>query len=440
MKIPIRGIKVDSSLLFRIEWKFPLPKIYLHERFENIAKWTARIIVGFGIGASFLALPTSIDFSVAVGLLLIEVIIEKIVFEYSVLIIQPPPDFKVEETQWITNGYLFPDPKYKQQYDLQNHFGPVYKDEAYGKQFFDYLRSWNSGESDDVENNICLSFVIEEDNSYTTYIYANPDRKWLDIAFNSYRENIKYEKYGKVQQSMVMQMVYWKTLLNKKGTLFYSFISEQEQDKTFHFCPFYLDNETPVAIDSFVVKKYRYNLKRREEITERDIEFYYGPTIKIDPEVKRSIPSNPQAEINRLFRIDMEAAINTASSIEFALPEDYEKSPPLIYIIFETAALASKAYGLFFRRFSSYKCSAEIRKDRKGLAIKIRETEELFAESKPLNYFKDNYENFKNSEQANNKIVLAFGFKDGGQPIIVYTDNPYIPFVITKCLFRGRLN
>lgn len=427
-------------MLFRIEWKFPLPKIYLHERFENIAKWTARIIVGLGIGASLLALPTFIDFSAAVGLLLLEVTIEKIVFEYSVLIVQPPPDFKIEESQWVTNGYLFPDPQYKKQYDLQNHFGPVYKDEAYSKQFFDYLRSWNNGESDDMENNICLSFVIEEDNSYTTYIYANPDRKWLDVAFNNYRENVKYEKYGKVQQSMVMQMVYWKTLPNKKGTLFYSFISEQEQDKKFHFCPFYLVNEKPVAIDSFVVKKYGYSLKRRDEVTERDLEFYYGPTIKIDPEVKRSIPSNPQAEINRLFRIDMEAAINTAASIEFVLSADYEKSPPVIYVIFDTATLASKAYGLFLRRFTSYKCSAEVRKDRNGLTIKFKETQELFAESKPLAYSKENYKNFKNSEQANNKIVLAFGFKDGNQPVIVHTDNPYVPFVITKCLFRGRFN
>ncbi|PZR38395.1 MAG: hypothetical protein DI538_09705 [Azospira oryzae] len=440
MKIRIRGLSVDTNLLFRAEWKFPLPKIYLHERFEKFAKWTSRIIVGLGIGASLMALPTFLDFSVAILLLGVEVIIEKIVFEYSVLIVQSPPNFSVDEDQWITNGYLFPEPQYKQQYDLQNHFGPVYKDEGYGKQFFDYLKSWNTNDPDDADNNICLSFVVEEDNSYTTYIYANPDRKWLDAAFNQYRESVKYEKYGKVQQSMVMQMVYWKTLPNLKGTLFYSFTSVQERDKKFHFCPFYMVNEKPVAIDSHIITKYHYSFKKREEITDRDLEFYYGPTIKIDPDVKRSIPSNPQEEVNRLFRIDMETAINTAVSIEFALSENYEKSPPVIYIIFETASLASKAYGLFLRRFSSYKCSAEIRKDRKGLAIKIRETEELFAESKPLNYSKDNYENFKNSEQANNKIVLAFGFKDGGQPVIVHTDNPYIPFVITKCLFRGRLN
>src|SRR5690606_29184159 len=63
-------------------------------------------------------------------------------------------------------------------------------------------------------------------------------------------------------------------------------------------------------------------------------------------------------KINRLFRTDMEAAINTAVSIEFLLSENYEKSPPVIYIIFDTAALASEAYRLFLRRFTSYKCSA----------------------------------------------------------------------------------
>ena len=440
MKIKIKGIIIDSSTLIRVQWKLPIPKIYLHEKFEGIAKWVSRFIVGSGIAVSFLALPTVLDVAVALLLLGFEVMVEKIVFEYSVLIVQPPPSFTVDEDQWITNGYLFPEPKYKQLYDLQNHFGPVYKTEAYGKQFFDYLKSWNTDSPNDVDNNICLSFVIEEDNSYTTYIYANPDRKWLDIAFHAYRENVKYEKYGKVQQSMVMQMVYWKTLPNLKGTLFYSFLSEQKEKDKFHFCPFFLVEDKLIAIDSHVITKYSYSIKKREEVTDRDLEFYYGPTIKIDPKVSRSIPSNPQQEINRLFRDDMELAINTADRIEFVLSENYEKSPPLIYVIFGTPALASEAYRIFLRRFTSYKCSAEVRKDRNGLSIKFVETPEIFAESKALGYDRDNYQEFKNSEQANNKIVLAFAFRDGAQPVIVYSDNPYVPFVINRCLFRGRFN
>lgn len=83
MKIKIKGLTIDSNALIRVQWKFPLPKIYLHEKFEGIAKWVARIIVGSGIAVSFLALPTMLDVTVAILLLGLEVMIEKIVFEYS---------------------------------------------------------------------------------------------------------------------------------------------------------------------------------------------------------------------------------------------------------------------------------------------------------------------------------------------------------------------
>lgn len=54
----------------------------------------------------------------------IEPIIEKIVFEYRVIIVQRLPNFKIDQSQWLTNGYLFPNPVYPQPLDLQHHFGP----------------------------------------------------------------------------------------------------------------------------------------------------------------------------------------------------------------------------------------------------------------------------------------------------------------------------
>lgn len=438
MKIRLKGLRIDTHFLFRIEWKLPLPKIYFHERFEKPAKWTTRIITAVGIGVSFLALPTLIDFVVALVLLAFEVIVENIVFEYSVIIIQPPPEFKVDESQWITNGYLFPEPEYKEEYNLQIHFGPVYQDEAYAKQFFDYLKSWNLDNCEDKENNICLSFVMEADNSYTTYIYANPDRKWLDAAFNEYREDAKYEKYGKGQQSIVMQMVYWKTLPNKKGTLFYSFQSVQDANSEFNFCPFYMEEEKPIAIESHIIKKYKYSVKNRGEITNRDLEFYYGPTINIDPVIRRSIPSNPQDEINRLFLTDLETAINRADSIKFVLAENPNESPPVIYFIFPTPQLASRASGLLNRRFDSYNCDVEFRKARNGLVLRLKEGKEMSIESDPFSYSEPEYEAFRGSDQSEGKTVLAFACMNGGQPVIISSENPYKPFVVNRCKFRGQ--
>jgi hypothetical protein len=436
MRLKYKGWIIDSSTLFRIRWKFPLPKIYVHEKFEKIAKYISRSIVAFGIIVSLFALPTLIDFGVAILLLILEVIVEKIVFEYSILIVQPLPNFKVEESQWLTNGYLFPDPVYKNQYDLQNHFGPVYKDKAYAVKFFEYLKSWNRMIEDDKENNICLSFILELDNSYTTYIYANPNRKWLDEAFNLYREINKVEKYGKTQQSMVMQMVYWKTLPTKKGTLFHSFIASQNQSSKFHFCPFYLENKLPVALQDYSIIKYNYSFRNRHEITREHIEFYYGPTIKINPDKKKPIPENPQDEINKLFEKDLELRLSSAISLEFSLADNYKISPPIIGLIFKDSKDASEAYKRVLTRFTNAGSSAVITKKKNKLTLKLKENNIFSIKTNSLDFNKQSFEKFINSEQSRGKTVLLFGFKDGEQDIFVSTEENFRPLLINKCKFK----
>ena len=175
----------------------------------------------------------------------------------------------------MTNGYLFPNPQYKQEYNLFNHFGPAYKDKKYAIEFFTYLKSWNQDSENDIDNNICLSFVLEDDKSYTTYLYANPNRKWLDKMFTDYREKTKYDKYGKNQQSMVMQMIYWKNLKLVDTSLFPKFLEEQKADEKFYFVPFYLDNDKLVAIEELKIAKYKYQIRNRKDLTKNDTEYHH---------------------------------------------------------------------------------------------------------------------------------------------------------------------
>lgn len=275
MKIKVGNWKVDLTTLIRIEWRKPFPKIVIHEKFEKYVKWTLRVLTFIGIGTSLVSLPPIYSLLLSVGLLLIEQFFEKILFEYTVFIVQPFPDFKIEYDQWLTNGYLFPNPQYKQEYNLFNHFGPAYKDKKYAIDFFTYLKSWNQDSENDIDNNICLSFVIEDDKSYTTYLYANPNRKWLDEMFNDYREKTKYDKYGKNQQSMVMQMIYWKNLKLVDTSLFPKFLEEQKADEKFYFVPFYLANDRPVAIEELKIAKYKYQIRNRKDLTKNDTEYHH---------------------------------------------------------------------------------------------------------------------------------------------------------------------
>ncbi len=275
MKIKVGNWKIDSKTLMRIEWKFPFPKIIFHEKFEKQVKWTLRILTLIGIGTSVISLPTIWSLILSVCLVLIEQFFERIIFEYTVFIVQQFPDFEVDYNQWLTNGYLFPNPEYAEHYELFNHFGPAYTDKDYANKFFTYLKSWNQNSFDDRDNNICLSFVLEDNNSYTTYLYANPKRKWLDEMFMSYREKNKYEKHGEKQQSFVVQMIYWKNLKLVDGSLFPKFLNDQPDNGKFYFMPFYMDNDTPVPIEEIKILKYEYQVRKRSELTNRNIEFYY---------------------------------------------------------------------------------------------------------------------------------------------------------------------
>jgi len=273
MIIKVGNWEVDSTTLFRVEWRKPFPKIILHEKFETKVKWTLRVLTFVGVGTSVISLPPLYSLLLSIGLLLFEQFLERILFEYTVFIVQPFPDFEIDYEQWLTNGYLFPNSAYKD--ELLNHFGPVYMTKEYAIKLFTYLKSWNLDNADDNDNNICLSFVLENDNSYTTYLYANPDRKWLDTMFDEYIEKSKYEKYGKQQQSLVMQMIHWKNLELFDTSLFLKFINDQKTKGEYYFLPFYIDNGQPIPIEDLKICKYEYQLIKRDKLTKNDIEYHY---------------------------------------------------------------------------------------------------------------------------------------------------------------------
>jgi hypothetical protein len=277
MKFKVGNWKVDSRTLIRLEWRKFYPKLIVHEKFEKYVKWTLRILAFIGIIISFLVLPYYLGIVVSISLFAIQALIERTLFEYSVMIIQPFPDFEINYDQWITNGYFIFYEGIKGYEEYLNYFGPAYEDENYAYQFFSYIREWNQNKDTDFDNNICISFIYESDVSYTTYLYANPKRKWLSESFAEEKEKKKLEKYGKEQQSMVIQMLYWKNLKMTNGMYFTKFIESQKKrkNKKFYFAPFVHKNEKLGYIEELKVLKADFKVKGRSELTENEIEYHY---------------------------------------------------------------------------------------------------------------------------------------------------------------------
>ncbi|NOU60823.1 hypothetical protein [Marinifilum caeruleilacunae] len=277
MKIKVGNWKVDSRTLIRLEWRKYYPKLIIQEKFEKHIKWILRGLALLGILISFFVLPYHVGIIVTIVLFAIQTLIEKALFEYSVMIVQPFPDFKIDYDQWVTNGYFITNEEVEGYENYPNYFGPAYKDENYAYNFFSYIREWNQNSDTDFDNNICISFIYEDDVSYSTYLYANPDRKWLDESFNSEKDKMKLEKYGKEQQSMVIQMVYWKNLKMTNGMFFTQFIESQKkrEKKEFYFAPFIHKNGKIGYIDELKVLKVDFKVKGRSELTENEVEYHH---------------------------------------------------------------------------------------------------------------------------------------------------------------------
>lgn len=279
MKIKISDkLKVDSRTLIRLEWRNFLPILIVHEKFEKKIKWVLRVIAFTGITTSVI----SIDkwyFSLGLSILifLVEQFFERTIFEYTTLVVQPLPDFEIDYKQWKTNGFMVPMIE-----NLQDlcYVGPTYQDKEYAIKFFNYLKAWNWDSDIDNDNNIILSFIIEPDERYTTYLYANQGRKNLKAMFKLVAEQNKLEKYGKKQQQFVMQMVYWHTLPFKNGYYIKQFLDFQKPDQKFYLTPSVLPEQEGGQVEFIfdsAILKFGYKLKRRQELDSRDMEFHHPP-------------------------------------------------------------------------------------------------------------------------------------------------------------------
>ncbi len=279
MKIKISdNIKVGSSTLIRLEWRKFLPVLIVHEKFENKIKWILRTIAFIGIATSLITIDKwYYSLGLSILIFLVEQFFERTIFEYTTFVVQSFPDFTIEYDQWKTNGFMIPMTKNEQ--DLC-YAGPSYQDKEYAIKFFNYLKSWNWDSDIDTDNNIVLSFIIEPNERYSTYLYANTGRKNLNEMFKTVAEQSKFEKYGKKQQQLVMQMIYWHTLDFKDGYYIKTFLEFQKTNEKFYLTPSVIpqsENGQVEFIFESAILKFGYKSKYRHELNGHDIEFHYPP-------------------------------------------------------------------------------------------------------------------------------------------------------------------
>lgn len=431
MKIKIgKDLYVNSNTLVRIEWRKWYPALVIHEKFEKIVKWMLRVIAFVGIATSVISINEwYLSLGLSLLIFLVEQFFERTIIEYTAMVFQPPPDFEVEYGQWKTNGFMIP--KERNGIDLP-HFGPSYLSEEYAEKFFNYLRSWvNDSSNDDKENCLVVSLVIEPNEKYTTYIYANLGRKRLDYMFKVIEDSSKLEKYGKRQQNFIAQFFYWNTLDFKDGYYIKQFLEFQKSNDPFYFTPSVIQpfGLPPKFLFDCSIKKYHLKVTNRQDIKPNEPEFNFDPAKWKEKKVSKDDVEEVIEKQRDIFD-DIQDSLSTAVDVGFMPNQD--RSVGAINLCFDgDCVVPYEAYKKLMEQAKEKEVTVVIATHHDTLDLQIK-IESVDKEIKlyNLNYDKVEFEKFKAVNGGGEKIVLLVGYPPANEKKIIL-GNGMSPQIVT---------
>lgn len=233
--------------------------------------------MGIGLLSSLLSFSIPLSFALALCLLLLEQFIERIVFTYAIMYVQPMPDFTYDPREWAGMGYAFP----RDQSDEKklNVVGPAFRTEEFAEKFFGLLRTWNYNDEVDQEDNVCVSFIIEEDSEYTVYIYPNKDRPSAKSFWEEIEKKLNASEQTRKYDRLLIQFKFVHSFpLHEGSSLFNMFRETQQAERPFWFQPFLFKEDGQIEMLHIKpILKFHWTIKERSEVTPGEIEFRSGP-------------------------------------------------------------------------------------------------------------------------------------------------------------------
>lgn len=258
-----------------MRWQNHLPRLIVHEKYENHVKWTLRILFFAGIGISLFALPPYLAFSVAALIGLTGLFFQKVIFQYTTIYVQPMPDFDYDPKEW--KGMVF---GFASSPGLLNFVGCAFSTEKTAHNFFNLLKTWNYDNDEDKDNNICLSFILENENEYSVFLYPNMARKTVEDCFQEVEKLRKCEKYGKEHQQLVMHRNFFNTFPYGPDSQLKQFIEKQPSHSPFWLKCFVLEEDGQLKwFPEGAILKFHFKLKNRNDLEKSEEEYSHKKTI-----------------------------------------------------------------------------------------------------------------------------------------------------------------
>ncbi len=269
-------IHISWKSVLSLRWKRCFPKLVIHEKYERIVKIILWAIIAIGILSCLLTISNKIyALILSISITSICLLFDKAIFQYTSIYVTPFPLEKIDLEDWYGMAFAFPEDNTERQLNL---VGCAFTSRDNGHNLFSLFRDWNYGDKDDKENNICLSFVIENNYDYSVYLYPNPERKTAKQFFKQAETLQKPEKAQKEHQPLIAMLILCKSFKYDVNSTFSQFLRKQTFEKPFLLQSFILDDEgmLQIDIDESPILKHHFKVKHRKDLSEEEIEYIHG--------------------------------------------------------------------------------------------------------------------------------------------------------------------
>ncbi|HLR92140.1 MAG TPA: hypothetical protein VK048_03690, partial [Atopostipes sp.] len=187
------------------------------------------------------------------------------------MFVQPLMDYNPDE--WAAMLYAWPE-DFVAGDPLITGF--VFKTKDYAKEFFNLLRSYNDGESIDDKDNIKLSFITEDPDNYSVYVYPSENRENV----NEFAEKIKIE-HGNESQHIVASLTICRFFPYDENSSFKGFKEKYTDGTKIIINPYILRNGELEKVEGVEpIYKNHIKIKHRKLLEKNEHEYQHMKEMK----------------------------------------------------------------------------------------------------------------------------------------------------------------
>jgi hypothetical protein len=250
-------------------WNRWRPQLVLHENHRIPVTWTLRGIALVGLGLSFVYMPGYIGLAISMMIAAVEQLLERSVFLYSSIHVQPMPSFAYDPAKWTSIAYAV----LGSDGAVTSHvLGFVFNDTEYASKFFALLRDWNLGDTDDLENNVRVSFVRDQD-SYYLWLYPGQSRAPVKASWKALVQRAHHKRENAEPFLITLSPYYCKNFLIRGALI--QFLSAVAPGDAFQMAAMKTTAAGDVEFDDAItpIWKHNYKIRTKDELTKADFEF-----------------------------------------------------------------------------------------------------------------------------------------------------------------------